>query len=604
MSNRVKNNVYYIIVSALFGVFATFYTYSQYGSQDQVEQLPLIFRCMDSNYLQNDFFINEGSISVARMYFSKLIAFVAGTKANLPYVLFLLTVLSNISISVITYLFARRLFNNSGSSGIFAAAAVMLVSTFTLGWNNTIYQDILLPSSISLPLLFGAIWAVAEKRVITCAVLCAVASFIHPLMGLEMSSLLLFVFVVVQMVNKEPVKQYIVPLSIGVVILAISSAVLLYNEIGGAKLDTERFIHIIACFRHPHHYLPSTFAGEDYLHALLFLLAAIPVFFFSIPKNRNFRLVTAVITATLLLLCIGGYVFVEVIPTRLWTTAQVFRLLFFVKWLGLIVLAGSIPAYKLRGINNLFHLLSLVNPVTTLWAVYTRVIISKLRGRFSKSIIHTVVLSIMLWWMIWMELKVNVAYIILILVCVDIAEGYNRWFITRVALPSMFVFAMFIILTQNRIFYSNRYVYRTMYDIREARDLYFVMPLADMEGGRIMAYIREKTKKDVVFLTPPMWGQFRMAAERAIVVDFKSFPFTDKGIEEWYDRMLNCYGTPVHDGFEMTRELQENYKNIDDKKLKELKGKYNISYALLYNQTPTTSDVVYIDDKFKLVRVP
>ena len=99
------------------------------------------------------------------------------------------------------------------------------------------------------------------------------------------------------------------------------------------------------------------------------------------------------------------------------------------------------------------------------------------------------------------------------------------------------------------------------------------------------------------------FGHFRFVAERAIVVDFQAFPFSDSGILEWYHRMSDCYGIPDQKGFNAIRELNSNYKNIDDEKLAALKEKYDISYAVLFNETVTNYPVLFNNDKFKLIEI-
>jgi len=59
-------------------------------------------------------------------------------------------------------------------------------------------------------------------------------------------------------------------------------------------------------------------------------------------------------------------------------------------------------------------------------------------------------------------------------------------------------------------------------------------------------------QKDAVVLIPPgdeAWD-FKLYARRAVVVDNKDFPFTDRGILEWKDRMDRTLGTPLVRGLD------------------------------------------------------
>jgi len=80
------------------------------------------------------------------------------------------------------------------------------------------------------------------------------------------------------------------------------------------------------------------------------------------------------------------------------------------------------------------------------------------------------------------------------------------------------------------------------------------------DGTELSKFAKENTPEDSTFLTPPNWGQFRVLARRAIVVDFKSFLFSDREMLEWYNRIISCYGEPTNAGFSMIPELESNYK--------------------------------------------
>lgn len=49
--------------------------------------------------------------------------------------------------------------------------------------------------------------------------------------------------------------------------------------------------------------------------------------------------------------------------------------------------------------------------------------------------------------------------------------------------------------------------------------------------------IRAETPGDAVFAVPPSNSSFRSKARRAAVVTFKTFPFTDRQIIEWWERL-------------------------------------------------------------------
>jgi hypothetical protein len=121
------------------------------------------------------------------------------------------------------------------------------------------------------------------------------------------------------------------------------------------------------------------------------------------------------------------------------------------------------------------------------------------------------------------------------------------------------------------------------------------------EGDEVARFAKQSTPEDSIFLTPPDWGQFRLLARRAIVVDFKAFPFADFAIAEWYERLIACYGNPAKKGTAMVDELIENYRRIDDNTLRTLRQRYKIDYAVLYKETSTNFEVLFQNSNYKVI---
>jgi len=78
----------------------------------------------------------------------------------------------------------------------------------------------------------------------------------------------------------------------------------------------------------------------------------------------------------------------------------------------------------------------------------------------------------------------------------------------------------------------------------------------------LYSYIQNNTPEDAVFLIPSDMKNFRLGANRAVVVSWKAHPFGDEGIYEWYNRIENL-----------------KYKTIG-----ELQDLYNFDYVVLRNE--------------------
>ena len=123
---------------------------------------------------------------------------------------------------------------------------------------------------------------------------------------------------------------------------------------------------------------------------------------------------------------------------------------------------------------------------------------------------------------------------------------------------------------------------------------YFEFTEIETSKKELIEFVKNNTPKDGVFLSPPDFGFLRVRAKRAIVIDFKAFPFQDKSIKEWYLRVKNCYGIERNN-------LNKKYRNLNNKSINKLNKKYSFNYAVLYNDTPTKFPVIYTNKKYKII---
>ncbi|MBL0062065.1 MAG: hypothetical protein IPP40_11465 [bacterium] len=90
---------------------------------------------------------------------------------------------------------------------------------------------------------------------------------------------------------------------------------------------------------------------------------------------------------------------------------------------------------------------------------------------------------------------------------------------------------------------------------------------------------------------------------RALLVDFKMFPFSERDIHEWRARMNAAYGPITGAGWTALESMQQNYKQISDSKIRELSGSYNLSYAVLSVETPTNLLTLFSNETYKLAKI-
>jgi hypothetical protein len=281
----------------------------------------------------------------------------------------------------------------------------------------------------------------------------------------------------------------------------------------------------------------------------------------------------------------------------LWTEAQTFRLLVLPKWVGQVLIAGVIAHFLRKGSDAPYAYLSLVAllaPMSTGVPSLFKVIrkwakqFAPYGEKFFTAIPALLVVLVLLF---FFRPDVRIALFPLFL--------FPTWLLF--SWPRKYFYAVFAVATS--IVLLLPVFHEPLLHIFPYGPQIALSELAD-DDVSVAAYARTNTAPASLFLTPPDDGQFRLTAERAIVVDFWAFPFQQSAMLEWRQRLFDCYGIPTRTGFDAQAEMVANYRNISDSKLLELQSKYHINYAVLFAETPSNFPVLYQNHTYKIVGMP
>lgn len=605
-----------VLFGVLLGAVATLVGGYSYGTGDHIEQLPLVFRAIDPSYLTSDFFTDVASEDGPRFLYAQLLG-ALGRLIPIHIVYLILTLCANAAVLVITGIVLRHLFPRAPLAAFLGMAAVSALGFFALGGRLNLVGTQLVPEESTIPLLLLAVWFGWRRRPIIAAAFAAAAAVFHPLMGSGTGLLVLLASTLTVIANPEQ-RQWPLLLRhgashlIGFMIIAAAIALWLVFTAEEFRLPTDEFINILAYFRHPHHYVPSSFGITAYLETLGFLVAtAIAMNWWARRPETNRSAVVFAASLIVLVLagCVGGYLFVEVFPSRSWATAQPFRFLVLVKWIGVIVIVGIIAGHlQDRGRPDSIMrggtlLASFVSPVAMAAAHVGHIAIDTI-GRRRDGIASAFVQP---WPVMVGVLLVAVVsptarggYRAVLFAAFAMAVGYlvavHRDRISRVVMAGAFGGLFVLIVISNTI--SPRPL--VPFDVTFVQGVEAAQPSADETVSR---WARNNTPTDAVFITPPEWGGFRLLAERAIVVDFKAFPFGDQAMAEWRDRMFDLYGEPASSGIRGAVEMDEQYRRITDAELIDSARRWGAGHAVLYRETETSLPVLYETDMYRVVRV-
>ena len=602
----------YLIFAIIIGVISTFWNYN-YGYNNTVETIPKIMRALDDSYLVNDFVVNQSTQGFhARYFFTKFIVLLNNV-FSIPFIYFFLTLISNVFVSLITYKLAIKLFNNSKSASVLSVALVMSVSTVTLGSRLYMFSNFLTPYDLSLPLVLTSIYyGINNKNPLLIGFLCGIAGLIHAQLGLGAGTIILFTMLISNIIQKQNKIFDYIKIIIGFIITLVLSCVSIIPFLNtlseGGNMTIKDFVYITVYLRNPHHYLPSYILTRRLItipEAISFFGASGIAWYWwkrsskTLKKQANF---IVIFTSIIFLTCIGGYIFVEIFPSRLWILAQPFRYVNFLKWLGIIMIAGAISSFISNTKDKPFGYLLWINMLTPITAFIG--LISKPIRSFSRK--HLPSTST------YFELG---PILILSVSILSLLIYYNKIIIS----PLLFLLSSFISLTllkkQKILFYLislsillfialNAFILPHINlpsKIESKLEMFFRPKFSfansfgdDVEIGR---FVSNNTPEEAIFLTPPEFGILRIVGKRAIVVDYVNGLCT----QEWHERLLDCYGSTEAFGFSALNKMDENFKNITDEKILSIKEKYNISYAILYKETKTHYPILYKNNTYKLI---
>ena len=608
--------------SGLFGLVAAVLSGYYYGVDDQAPDLAQIFRLIDPEYLKNDFYVNSTDGFGPRFYFSEFLAFLAGY-IPLHATIAVMWLSAIVGVFVVTA-FAARDITGSVIGGMFAAILVALSSPFTLGYAATPLMPVLTPRLLALPFALFAIWKGLRGQAIYAAIASLPAILIHPSLGLETAGLALAAAAAKGLwgrrVRRGPDALQVWHLGLGILIVGLTSLLwIVPTMLTGVSFSspTDDMVHITANVRFPHQLIPSSWEAQNWALAAGFVIAvaiSLCEFVRRSAESESVELERSAIafatTSVLLLIAaalVGGYVFVELIPTRIAVIAQTFQLVGVAAWLGWILIAGVIAEFVITGRWHWAGLFVVSAASAASLLVFTVVTFgaSKLSGgaTFRSKVffagVAILIFDTMVLTKIWMghpTLRDALLVSLGLPVVMTIAISSKLKPAAMAALAGGLVVAStslaldgYDVLPKD-IPYASAFLAKTQPVL--TLDQAFRRSQDRTEDRTLILAARETTDPDAVFLTPWTWNQWRVFAERAVVVDNGAFPFQERAMEEWYDRYLAVYeegaGYP-HD--------------VTESELLDLQRRYGFHYAVVPIGATMSFPVTATSEQWKIVQV-
>ena len=658
----------YIVYISLFALIAVFFRQHTLLSMasNQVSQMPLVMRSLDPGFLLNDWYVNEMSGLNGRTFF---IALVAGAARVFGFeaAYFGLYLAGTLFSAGVIYYATVRVFRAGETAGLIAAMLVMSWELIDFGAVLQVANLNLIPAHLTKSMSLLALCFAMQRRGLACGLLAGLTSLLQPLLGVACGIMALGALFTVALIKIDadwrPRLQIDRPLLTSAALgsLCLLPFAVFWANLSATALDLETYVYTVATIRNPHHYLPSTWGPTRYLQMGLFLLATGLLFIawrrslFSgsgsrnptgnnslavslsgsshVPsavssasppaKNRDNAFLQSyllVFAAGLTLLCILGYVFVEVWPIRAVVTLQAYRYLYIVLWFAMIFAAIAVVQVGTEGsfVKRCVFCLLLIGANGTLQPlVFTIGAGAYLQWtrhpdrRVSGGELALAAAVSFMFLESFRDYHADMSHILLSLIVAAVASFVLTIQQSRTRLTTVAASIALVVmaatwagprLTPLANLVSERfnlYSYPTFDALTSHADRLDVGFAGLIETA---TFANRQLPEDAVFLTPPNFGAFRIFAERAIVVDFKSWTFGDPA--GWLERIRNVYGAlDGAGGFPMMARLDERYQSIDDSQIARVAERYGARYAVLHLKTGSAYPAVFEGESYKIVEI-
>lgn len=605
--------VYFLLI--FISVLLASVKYSGLNSEPQ--RVTVLYGLENENYLKTDWFINiyrESPFNVYS-YYSQFLIILNKVIDNYE-ITFMLFYFSCILLYVIGFFNLLHFLTKNPRLALFASILPLIGGYLGIGSNFETFS--INPSLLAWALVLWSLYYFLKQNWILSFTLLGIASIFQFLVGL----LPYAVFIIVILLTKKEYtkKNRILIKSIPFVILFLLTAIpLIKVQIETqSELTSEQLVYIIGEYTHPHHYMPFSWPLFRYIVFFTFLsLVGISIL------NSKIALEYKTPLKYMILVILGffliGTIFVEFIPIALILKLQLFRLCIFLQIIGYLFI-GEFFYNRIKNCTRtgekMFYFaaaLSLVRAFYFLPFILTLLVLEIIKNKKIYQQIKVGFFS-----------KLNTLFLILLVPILIFSFILAPLLIikTETIGPTIYnIIFPFILMT---------------YALANKKVLKFTLLIILLIGGimnicyyplterdefepklkELCLFTQNSTPKDTILLSPPHLYEIRLCMERAAVVDFLTFPFQEKDMVEWYERILDVTNTQntkykkekeifnpedwSYNWLKKRSTLKKGYESLTEKDISNLKIKYNFSYAIFEKPKELNFSKAYENEKYTM----
>lgn len=593
-----------------------------YALDAQIECLAPVLGFRDSTIYPRDLLVRSFLEYNPRFFYTTFMA-LASAPFGPEVGHYVVRVAVGIALAALAAFAARSFFPGRRHAPFLAATLVSAVgnANLLLGTASYFTRAELVPSGLAMPFGLMGLWNGIAGRPYRCAAWAVAGTLFHVLAGgycgivgiggIGLVSLAGVAFAPDADARRRAFRE---GLHASAALVAMGAAVYgMWFLPFESDIPDDEFVHIYLRMRNANHLVPSIFPWSHWFGFACFLAGGGVAWTWA-KRERRAELDAvanrmAGATATVVLLLLMGWVFVELIPSRTLIPAQTFRSIADVNWIGLLLLAygadrtiqarrgwsgaasavatcsgtgGFQPLVMAAGLGaEELRLRSGGNRaagVAALAATLAALLVAH-RADGGEMMLATTWLFLAIgWWMASvgdprLRFGVPAAGTALALLILFGAHGFAAPFF-RGPLASPSVRPTFTEVQGNQL----------------------IDPVA--------RFARDNTPIDALFIQPYALDRFQIVARRSILVTFVGTPVSGRGLREWRRRLAFAFGEPDRPIYDAIDELNQGYRAISPEKLLALRDEFGVTHAVLFAETPTPWPASFEANGYKLVEIP
>ena len=612
------------VFSILIGLLSAALSRYNVGASDQAVYLPELLRAIDPSYLTHDFWLNSAAEFGPRFYYTRVLA-LAADFVSISAISYLLFIAAHCACSVVAA-FATRDISGSIPAALIVASLSVSASPFRLGheagFSNAV-RPYLSPHMLAEPFLLFALWRGIRGEPGRAASACVPAILMHPALGVSVAGIVL-IATLSRCLRLAwpycPKTRECTHFAMGCLLVGFATGLCwIVPTIGSgalfsSSLDANEFVYILASVRHPPYLVPSTWPVQHWMAAGAFAAAAVIALAEfrqarvaeTDQREHQARVMAIMAMFVAMTFCFfAGWFFVEVIPTRWAAAAYFYRLVVVFAWLGGMLVSAAIANQLVRK-DLRWAVLGLVSLLSTPALLLYQVALStKIHGpgteRRATPLFVAVALPILIG--VCLLHRPNSAALFVAVVGMGVAVAIAVY--PRLAPVSLAALAVVLILVVGVLSLHRSGFLRgggggvgkissfvahlqPVLTLDEVREHFKGRAQADLAAAA-----KAGTESDAVFLVPAKWKEWRLLARRAVVVDWKAFPFREEGMLEWHRRYRAVYDLEHGAGY------PDDFTEGD---FQELQERYGFHYAVVPAGHSLPFPVLATSGKWTLVR--